>query len=150
MFRVLGDVDALVDGHRVDIGHIRQRNVLVCLLVDVNRPVAQDVLIDRVWADAPPAKARNALAAYVSRLRRSFAEVDGARITRGPGGYMLQADEQSLDLHRFRHQVRNARKTQAPVDALTLFNDALAMWTGEPLSAIDTPWANQLRSSLAA
>lgn len=151
MFRMLGEVDALVDGRRVDIGHIRQRNVLVCLLVDVNRPVSSDALIDRVWADAPPVKARNALAAYVSRLRRVLAaEVGEARIIRGPGGYMLQADEHSVDLHRFRHQIRDARKTQNPVDAVTLFNDALDMWAGEPLSAIDTPWANQLRSSLAA
>ncbi|SUA13830.1 putative ATPase [Mycolicibacterium aichiense] len=147
---MLGEVDAHVDERRVDIGHIRQRCVLLCLLVDLNRPVPPDVLIDRVWADTPPAKARNALAAYVSRLRRSFTGVGEARITRGPGGYMLQADEQSVDLHRFRHQVRDARKTQIPVDAVTLFNNALDMWTGEPLSAIDTPWANQLRSSLAA
>ncbi|WP_286199264.1 AfsR/SARP family transcriptional regulator [Mycolicibacterium sp. ELW1] len=151
MFRMLGEVDALVDGRRVDIGHIRQRSVLVCLLVDVNRPVSPDALIDRVWADAPPARARNALAAYVSRLRRALAvEVGQARITHGPGGYMLQADEQSVDLHRFRHQVRDARKTQNSVDAVMLFNDALDMWAGEPLSAIDTPWANQLRNSLAA
>lgn len=150
MFRMLGEVDALVDGRRLDIGHVRQRNVLACLLVDVNRPVSSDALIDRVWADDPPGKARNALAAYVSRLRRALTtEAGEVSITRVPGGYLLQADELSVDLHRFRHRVRDARKATGPTDATMLFNDALDMWAGEPLSAIDTPWATQLRSSLA-
>jgi DNA-binding SARP family transcriptional activator len=73
-FRVLGDVEAYVDGRRLDIGHARQRSVLVSLLVDVNRPVSADHLIDRVWTDEPPHKARNALAAYISRLRQVLAD----------------------------------------------------------------------------
>ena len=68
-FRLLGNVEALLDRHRLDIGHARQRCVLVALLVDVNDPVSADQSIDRVWADDTPHRARNALAAYISRLR---------------------------------------------------------------------------------
>jgi catechol 2,3-dioxygenase-like lactoylglutathione lyase family enzyme len=75
-FRILGEVEALADGRRLDVGHTRQRCVLVALLVDVNHPVSADQLIDRVWADGPPHKARNALAAYISRLRQLVAGVD--------------------------------------------------------------------------
>ena len=63
-FRLLGEVEACLDGQRLDIGHARQRCVLASLLVDVNRPVSVDQLIDRVWADGPPSRARNALAGY--------------------------------------------------------------------------------------
>ena len=39
-FRLLGDIEVLADGHRLDIGPARQRCVLVALLIDVNRLVA--------------------------------------------------------------------------------------------------------------
>ena len=72
-FRLLGEVGVTLDGPPVDIGHARQRSVLAALLVEVNRPATADKLIDRVWADRLPYRARNALSAYVSRLRQLLA-----------------------------------------------------------------------------
>ena len=93
-FRILGDIEALVDGQRLDIGHARQRCVLVCLLVDVNRPVSTDQLIDRVWADELPLKARNALAA----LHIAIAPAVGCCRRRAdlPGAGWLHADGGSV------------------------------------------------------
>jgi DNA-binding SARP family transcriptional activator len=90
-FQLLGDVEARLDGRPLDTGHARQRAVLAALLVDVGRPVPAEHLIDRVWADRPPHRARNTLSAYVSRLRGLLAGADGLRISRGPGGYLLAA-----------------------------------------------------------
>lgn len=47
-FRLLGDVEVSVDRRLVDVGHARQRCVLVALLVNVNRTVTVDPLIERV------------------------------------------------------------------------------------------------------
>lgn len=149
-FRVLGDVEVLVDGRRLDVGHARQRCVLVSLVVDVNRPVSSDQLIDRVWADEPPHKARNALAAYISRLRQLFSDADGVQIVRGPAGYALQADPRTVDVHLFRDMLARARAASAPAEAAGLFDAALALWRGEPFATIDTPWANEVRGSLEA
>jgi predicted ATPase/DNA-binding SARP family transcriptional activator len=149
-FRILGEVEALADGRPLDVGHTRQRCVLVSMLVDVNRPVSADQLIDRVWADEPPHKARNALAAYISRLRQLIAGFDGVQIVRGPAGYTLQADPQTVDLYLFRDRVTSARDTSDPADAAGLFDTALQLWRGEPFTTIDTPWANEVRGVLEA
>ncbi|MEV3904005.1 BTAD domain-containing putative transcriptional regulator [Mycobacterium sp. NPDC050551] len=147
-FRLLGEVEARVDGDGLDIGHARQRCVLACLLVDLNRPVSTDQLIERVWADEPPHRARNALAAYVSRLRHALAGADAVHIARGTAGYTLNAAPESVDLHRFRNLVGAARAAEHPGDALAAFDDAMALWTGEPFAGLDTPWVNEVRAAL--
>jgi predicted ATPase/DNA-binding SARP family transcriptional activator len=149
-FRLLGDIEVRVDGRGIDTGHARQRCVLVALLVDVNRSVPADHLIDRVWADRPPYRARNALSAYLSRLRQLMAGADDVRITREPGGYVLSADPLSVDLHRFRHLVGQARAAGRPADASALFDQALQLWRGEAFATVDTPWFSDLRTSLEA
>ncbi|OBF36704.1 transcriptional regulator [Mycobacterium sp. ACS1612] len=149
-FRLLGDVEARVDGQRLEIGHVRQRCVLVALLVDANRPVPVDQLIDRVWADTPPHKGRNALAAYISRLRQLFADAADVQIVREPGGYKLAVDPLAVDLHRFRHLVTQARAAAEPVEAAAAFDSALSLWRGDPFVAIDTPWVNDVRTALTA
>jgi DNA-binding SARP family transcriptional activator len=112
-FRLLGDVEACLDGHRLEIGHARPRCVLLALLVDVNRPVSTDQLVDRVWADQPPHRARNALAGYISRLRRLFAPFPDVTIVRESGGYELTTDPSSVDLHRFRQLATPGRRQPA-------------------------------------
>jgi hypothetical protein len=149
-FRLLGDVEARLDGRRIDMGHARQRCVLVALLVDVNRPVPADHLIDRVWADRPPYRARNALSAYLSRLRHLMAGADDVRIAREPGGYVLSADPLAVDLHRFRHLVAQARAADRPGAVAALFDEALELWRGEAFTSLDTPWFADLRTSLEA
>ena len=149
-FKLLGEVEACVDGQPLDIGHARQRCVLASLLVDVNRPVSVDQLIDRVWSAAPPHRARNALAGYLSRLRALLADAPDLQITRGPAGYTLTTEALSVDLHLFRHLAAEARSTADPHEATALFGRALALWRGEPFAAIDTPWISDCRTSLEA
>lgn len=149
-FRLLGDVEARSDGQRLDIGPTRQRCVLVALLVDVNRPVPADQLIDRVWADDLPHRARNALAGYLSRLRRVITCGDDAEIAREPGGYVLKVDPGSVDLHHFRQLVSAARAVAEPVEADRLFGEALEQWRGDPFATLDSPWLNEVRTALEA
>lgn len=148
-FRVLGEVEVVVDGRRLDIGHARQRFVLACLLVDANRAVTADQLIDRVWADEAPQRARNALAAYVSRLRQVLAPT-GATIGRGAGGYTLTVDPDSVDMHRFRRGIASARSSGDPNEAAAEFERALALCQGELFASLDTPWATDCRSTVEA
>ncbi|WP_207311459.1 AfsR/SARP family transcriptional regulator [Lentzea alba] len=145
-FGLLGDVEVRVGGRIVDVGHSRQRCVLVALLVEANRLVPVDVLVDRVWGEQVPHRARNAVAGYVSRLRQVLP--DEVSIVGRQGGYVLTVDPMSVDLHRFAGLVEQARVT--PDEAVKLLNDALGLWRGEPFSTLDTPWLATVRSALEA
>jgi len=149
-FRLLGDIETRIDGHPVDIGHVRQRCVLVALLVEPGRAVPADQLIEHVWADQLPHNARNALSAYVSRLRRVLAGTDEVRIVRGPGGYALVVDPMAVDLHLFHDLVGQARAAGRDEGAAGLFARALGLWRGEAFATLDTPWINAVRDMVAA
>lgn len=149
-FRVLGDVEARSNGERLEIGAARQRCVLAALLIDVNRPVPTDQLIDRVWADDLPHRARNTLAGYLSRLRQVVATDGDVEISREPGGYVLKADAATVDVHRFSRLSAAARAAKDPIEADRLFTEALALWQGEPFASLDTPWLNDVRTALEA
>ncbi|WP_158102695.1 AfsR/SARP family transcriptional regulator [Lentzea kentuckyensis] len=143
-FGLLGDVEVRVGGRVVDVGHSRQRCVLVALLVEANRLVPVDVLVDRVWGEQVPHRARNAVAGYVSRLRQVLP--DEVSIVGRQGGYVLTVDPMTVDLHRFTGLLERARVTPD----VGLLNDALGLWRGEPFSTLDTPWLVTVRSALEA
>ncbi|NKE62110.1 AfsR/SARP family transcriptional regulator, partial [Lentzea sp. PSKA42] len=145
-FGLLGGVEAHLDGVPVDLGHPRQRGVLAALLVDANRPVSTGRLLDRVWGEDPPSRGRETLYNYLSRLRAALPATDEVRLTRRSGGYLLTLDEQTVDLHRFHRLLVQARATGGR-RALELFDQALGLWRGEPLSDLDTPWAIELRAT---
>src|SRR5690242_5941056 len=107
--RLLGAVEVLLDGRPVDVGHARQRCVLVALLAEPGQPVPADVVLDRVWADHPPRRGRDALSGYVSRLRHALAATGEVDIVRHQGGYLLRADPDAVDLVRFRRLMAEAR-----------------------------------------
>ncbi|ROO61136.1 DNA-binding SARP family transcriptional activator [Micromonospora sp. Llam0] len=157
---VLGEVTVRVDGVDLDLGHARQRCVLAALLVDANRLVPTDRLLDRVWGDRQPQRARNALAGYLSRLRQVLAPAEPVRIVRRSGGYLLQVDPALVDLQLFGQLVRRARAgttaartggTSATVDDPTaLLARALSLWRGTPFGTLESAWLDTVRTALAA
>ncbi|MGW5747832.1 tetratricopeptide repeat protein [Amycolatopsis sp. NPDC003861] len=146
--RVLGAVEVVAGGTRLDIGPARQRDVLAVLLLDAGRAVPADRLIDRVWGERPPRHPRNSLYAYVSRLRTLLSALDGVTIERERDGYLLKADPLLVDVHRFDSLLRRAKQTGDDHAALALYDEALALWRGTPLSDLDSPWVDDVRGEL--
>ncbi|MFT7871254.1 MULTISPECIES: AfsR/SARP family transcriptional regulator [Amycolatopsis] len=144
---VLGPVELRVDGRVLEVGHARQRCVLAVLLVEVNRVVTTEQLLDRVWADRLPHKARQVASNYVSRLRRALTSAGDVAVLRRGGGYVLETDPESVDLHRFHRLVEHARGREDP-QALALLEEAAGLWRGEPFAGLDTPWLAAVRTSL--
>lgn len=145
--RVLGGLEIVTDGVPVPVGHTRQKAVLVALLVDANQVVPVGLLIDRIWGERPPTHARSVLRTYLSNLRRLL-DRTGITITWHDAGYRLAADLRSFDLRDFRRLLAQARDSGDPGHALALVERALALWRGEPLAGLDTPWARSVREHL--
>jgi DNA-binding SARP family transcriptional activator len=144
-FRVLGAVEAFAGGRPVDLGHARQRCVLAVLLAAADRPVSADQLMDRVWDGDPPQRGREALYSYLSRLRTTLA--DDAAIVRRSGGYVLVADPEAVDLHRFRRLASEARAADGG-QAVELFDRALGLWRDTAFADLDCGWLNSVRAGL--
>jgi DNA-binding SARP family transcriptional activator/tetratricopeptide (TPR) repeat protein len=143
-FRVLGPVEVVVADQALPHVEPRQRAVLAALVVEAGRTVSTETLIDRVWGDDPPAQVRRSLQAHLSRVRRLLDGV-GHQLMRGPGGYRLAVAPEQLDLHRFRALVARAEEASAPEERAALFEEARALWRGEPLAGQRGAWADGCR-----
>lgn len=146
-FRVLGGVEMRVDDRSVAVGHARQRCVLAALLVEADRAVSLDRLVDMAWGERIPQRTYGTLHSYLPRLRKTLATADVEIIRQSAGGYRLTADPETVDLHRFRRLTREARSADDEV-AAQLYGDALALWEGEPFSGLDSPRLDAVRAEL--
>jgi DNA-binding SARP family transcriptional activator len=117
-FRLLGPLEAVVDGTPVPLAAAKPRALLALLLLNRNRVVSTERLIDELWGDDPPAQATKTLQVYVSQLRKALGA--DRLVTRAPG-YLLRVEEGELDLDRFEQLRREGRH-----------EEALALWRGPP------------------
>jgi DNA-binding SARP family transcriptional activator/tetratricopeptide (TPR) repeat protein len=150
VFRLLGEVAAYRDGQPVDLGHARQRSVLAVLLVEANTWVSVGQLLERIWGECAPPKARDALYSYLSRLRNALTSAAGDEvcITARRGGYVLTVDTAAVDLHQFDRLVALARAADDE-RAAALFEQALGLWRGDAFADLDTAWFSIVRDQLA-
>ncbi|HWO68536.1 MAG TPA: BTAD domain-containing putative transcriptional regulator, partial [Umezawaea sp.] len=145
-FVLLGGIAVLVEGAPLDLGPARRRCVLAALAVDAGRVVSVDRLIDRVWGENPPRRARVTVLNYLSRLRLLFASAGAgvAIVVRRPGGYSLQVERSAIDLLRFQDLCARARAVDDG-EAVVLLRQALELWRGEALTGVHGDWAEAER-----
>ena len=133
-FRILGPIEALVDGHPAELGAPKQRALLAFLLVNRRRVVTAEQLIDGLWGETPPASAVQSLQVYVHGLRRA---VGAERIETAGKGYRVAVDEEELDLDRFERLLERGRaalEAGRVDDAADDLREALAVWRGPALA----------------
>jgi DNA-binding SARP family transcriptional activator len=135
-FLLLGPVTVLDDGRPVPLPPGKPLILLRALLLERNRVVSVQTLIDEILGDDPPDTATKALHGYVSQLRKAL----GAdRLLTRPPGYALRVEEGELDLDRFERLAREGREQLAAGDAAGAsrnLGDALALWRG-PAPALE-------------
>ena len=147
--RVLGPLEAEVEGARADLGGPLQRAVLALLLMERGRVVSVDRMIDQLWRGEPPPRAIASLQAYVSNLRRILepgrARRAQARIlVSAPPGYAVRLPDEAVDAWRFESLLTAARKDAPgqPERARQELEQALALWRGPAYAEFaDEEWA---------
>ena len=144
--RVLGPLEAEIDGTRADLGGPLQRAVLALLLMEHGRVVSVDRLIDQLWRGEPPPRAIASLQAYVSNLRRILEPGRAPRarpqvLVSAPPGYALRLPDEAVDAWRFESLLAAARREQ-PGRARLDLERALTLWRGPAYAEFaDEEWA---------
>ena len=147
-FRVLGPVEASVEGEPIALPAAKPRALLAALLLDRNRVVPVSRLIDDLWGEVPPETAMKALQGYVSHLRKAIGPE--RLLTRSPG-YELRVEDGELDLDRFERLAREGRELLAAGDskaAAKRLGEALELWRGPPLAEFSEPFARDAGARL--
>jgi DNA-binding SARP family transcriptional activator/tetratricopeptide (TPR) repeat protein/DNA-binding XRE family transcriptional regulator len=133
---VLGPLAVWRDGQLAEIGAGQQRAVLGLLAIHPGHALHRETIIDAVWAHRPPASAVAMTQSYVSQLRRLL----GERLLVSDGtSYRLVVSSAQLDALEFADLADQARDTAAagdPAAACELFQQAAALWRGEPLADV--------------
>jgi DNA-binding SARP family transcriptional activator len=119
-FRLLGPLEVRENGRAIELGAAKQRALLAVLLLNANRVVSTDTLIESLWGERAPETAVKALQVYVSQLRKAIGR--DRIVTRAPG-YELVVGTDELDLGRFERLVAKEE-----------FGEALRLWRGSPLA----------------
>ena len=140
-FHLLGPLEILVDHVPVPIAAGKQRALLAILLLNANRTVSRDQLVDALWGEEVPDTAQKMVQIQVSKLRKVLPE---PRLhTRRPG-YALEVREDELDVARFERAVADGSRALAEGDAEGsdgLLNEALGLWRGPALAEFSEPFA---------
>ena len=137
MFGILGRLEvrgAPVAGEKL-------RALLARLVLEANRPVPAERLIEDLWGEDPPATARQTLHAHVTRLRRLIG--DDAALVNDGGGYALRVTEDQVDALRFRAEIDAARALDRqgarPEAVRDRYAAALGLWRGPMLEDVPLP-----------
>jgi YVTN family beta-propeller protein len=151
-FRMLGPLDVVVGGEERAVPGDKLQALLARLLLERNRPVATERLVDDLWGGEAPSTARQSLHAHIARLRRLLATADDGQVLGNDRrGYILTAADEQVDAERFRQLVaaaRDERRAGTLAAARDQYRAALALWRGRVLDGVVLDAADGERAEL--
>src|ERR1700689_1386454 len=140
----LGALSIDVDGESVMLRSGMLSRVLATLLINANRRVAIETLIEAVWADDGRASRLGTLESHIWRLRKLMEPGRGRReepvyVVSDNLGYRLVVDPDNADSLRFVQLAEHGDRLIASGDAaraLERYELALSLWRGRPFDPI--------------
>jgi DNA-binding SARP family transcriptional activator len=175
-FELLGALRAWRGEMGVNLGPVQQRVVLAVLLLQQNRPIGRQQLVEAVWGEEEPRYAANLLHRHISGLRRALGLAPGrtgqlarsgrpvpsgepgwdsrvapGRVVWTDGGYLLTVPSGCLDLEVFGKELIRAREARAEGElsaAAEILRSALELWRGPPCAGLTSPFLDAERDRL--
>jgi DNA-binding SARP family transcriptional activator/tetratricopeptide (TPR) repeat protein len=151
--RVLGPVQLCIGDAVVEVGPPQRCVVFAALAADAGRVVTPETLIARVWGQQPPRGARRTIHTHIACIRGVLARVDAAKrgstaVVRRRAGYVLDVDQDVVDVHRLRRLATQASDTGCTADdRMALWREAVGLWRGEPLAGLGGDWVERTREA---
>ena len=128
-YRLLGAMEIQADdGALIAIPAPKRRALLAAMLLEADRPVSTDRLIEALWESEPPPAALSSLHAQISRLRH---EIGHDAVVTLAAGYRVPVGDDELDIRVFESELAKARSAAAAGRsgaAAAGFRAALALW----------------------
>ncbi|MEU8588817.1 BTAD domain-containing putative transcriptional regulator [Streptomyces sp. NPDC048664] len=146
-------MEVFVGNKVLHIERPRRRAVLTYLLLNANRRVGIDQLVDALWGERPPRSARGQVHTAVSALRKQLPQGDGTAVPLASldRGYRLAVGRHDLDTADFGREVAEARRLTDRGDhteAVRHLRAGLDLWRGAALTGIDAPFVESFRARL--
>jgi DNA-binding SARP family transcriptional activator len=155
-FEVLGPLRAWRGDVALNLGPVQQQVVLAVLLLQANRPIGRDQLIEAVWGAQMPAYAVNLVQKHMSGLRRVLEPGRAGRqvseLVWTRTGYLLSLPAGALDLELFEQHVERARQARVRGDLQATGDElrsALRLWRGPLCDGLVGPLVEGERDRLA-
>jgi predicted ATPase/DNA-binding SARP family transcriptional activator len=138
-FRILGPLEVVAASEPVRLGGRMEQVVLAALIVDADRVVSADRLLDILWGEEVPDTGLKTLRSHLSRIRGRLRPW-GEPIETVADGYVLRTDTGEIDARRFERLLVEARarrdRANHPV-AVSLLAEALGLWRGRALHGLE-------------
>jgi DNA-binding winged helix-turn-helix (wHTH) protein len=109
-FRVLGPLEVREGDRLLPLGGAKQRALLAMLVLNANRVVSRDRLIDALWGNEPPETAVQSVQVYVSHLRKLLPS--DTLLTRPPASRSIRTRPAIRGYERRRSCRRNRSRRQ--------------------------------------
>jgi DNA-binding SARP family transcriptional activator len=144
-FHILGPIEVLDgDARPLRLPGSKTKALLAELVINANRVVSTDRLIEVLWGDSPPETAAKTLQTYVVQLRKAVEPhrtpgTSGELVLTRESGYLLAVHPEQIDAVRFQqllHEGRDALRASEPQRAAEVISEALALWRGPALADV--------------
>ena len=144
LLKALGPLEICHGQGSSTLSATKPRVVLALLLINANRVVSTEALMEEVWDDQPPASGANTLQTYIYQLRKLLSGLkapgqDGPTLVTSHGGYVLHVPDEMFVVAIFSKLVYDGSRALDngnPAESASMLSRALDMWRGDALSGV--------------